>query len=785
MFLSEVPLGHLNEEMFEVISCYYPIDFHPSPNDPEAVTRQELANALCPCLCAIPEFGELCMVLLIEKLDSHLRLAKLDSLQLLTESCRTFKADSYAPFLRTLWTSIQREIFQKTDDELNMAAHKALSALVTKLSITVNTDQGFESFVKGILISIQTRIAESTTAIQFLQAVRVLLTTANAAKEACVIIAAAMIPAAMTFSDFNSSQRLQIGCLEFLGDLYAVAKHWDILHMIKEQIGAIPQHCLNAVSMPVKEFQIAGFKLLIKVINELQSDLVLPFVEVLIHNVQYSHESDLLSISVETVHVIARKYPELTMSLVVKGKCHLNSVLCEKKAVEKRLLLLSNLASIDDFTKIIIEEMLKVVTNSQDEAGLKCSVARVVEALSESISNSNLFSEHKVAQIESDHSLIDSVLAWIFREIQDISHDKLSHGYQLISHTMSSLPREKQQQMLCKHAPSVLEKCKQNEKYLFILESLYSSVDHSVFDDTFQIVLSTTLDFAVMSDNEIIRTKACGLCAHFLNKAEYGPKFELLYDELKKYLSMCPTNNQNLCTKLTLLYAWIAKALVMRGSDLFLFWLQKILVALSSPDYSRDAAEALHVIMTDSPDYLTPRHHCRVSLLYKQRMFQSFSKLAECFIVKEEIKESYMLSWAYILAKTPKTVLNDEVEKIVPLVIDSLVYGNKELLLVMVDILTYFVKTNSIVASSLQTVLPRLVKLSQYVESMDIRIKSLQCLYEIANCYRTIYLLPYKQDVLFDLAPALDDKKRLVRNTAVKARTRWFLIGAPGEAKEN
>lgn len=496
--------------------------------------------------------------------------------KLQTESCQTFKADSYAPFLRTLWTSIQREIFQKTDDELSLASHKALSALVTKLAVTVNTDQGFESFAKGILISIQTRIAESTTAEQFLQAVRVLLTTANAAKEACAIIAGAMIPAAITFSDFNSSQRLQIGCMAFLGDLYAIAKHWDILHLIKDQIRAIPQHCLSAVSMPVKEFQIAGFKLLIKVINELQSDLVLPFVEILIHNVQYCHDSDLLSISVETVHAIARKYPELTMNLVVKGKCDLDSVLGEKKAVEKRLLLLSNLASIDDFTTIIIEEMLKVVSESHEQNGLKCSAARVVEALSESISNSNLFSEHKVAQIESDHGLIESVLAWLIREIEDVPHDKLSHGLQLISHTISTLPSEKQQEMLCKHASSVLEKCKQNEKYLFILESLYGSVDHSVFDGTFRTVLSMTLELSLTSANEIIRTKACGLCAHFLNKAEYGPKFDLLYDTLKQYLSVCSTKNDDLCTNLTMLYAWITKALVMRGSNAFLFWLQKV-----------------------------------------------------------------------------------------------------------------------------------------------------------------------------------------------------------------
>lgn len=85
-FLSNIPLGHLVEEMFEVISCYYPIDFHPSPDDPAAVSRNDLAAVLCPCLCAIPEFAEHCLVLLIEKLDSNLRVAKIDSLMLLVSN---------------------------------------------------------------------------------------------------------------------------------------------------------------------------------------------------------------------------------------------------------------------------------------------------------------------------------------------------------------------------------------------------------------------------------------------------------------------------------------------------------------------------------------------------------------------------------------------------------------------------------------------------------------------------------------------------------------------------
>ena len=82
-FISVYSLRHLTEEMFEVFSCYFPIDFHPSPNDPQAITRDALAAKLSVCLCASPEFADFCFALALEKLDSDLSVAKLDSLRLL------------------------------------------------------------------------------------------------------------------------------------------------------------------------------------------------------------------------------------------------------------------------------------------------------------------------------------------------------------------------------------------------------------------------------------------------------------------------------------------------------------------------------------------------------------------------------------------------------------------------------------------------------------------------------------------------------------------------------
>lgn len=451
-----------------------------------------------------------------------------------------------------------------------MAAHEALSALVTKLSSTANTDLAFENFVKGILISIQTSIAESMTVAQFILATRVLLTVANASKESCIIITKSMIPASIAFYGFKTSTKLQITSLDFIGDLYDLAVHWEILNDVEKQVNEIPQHCLTAVSQPAREFQIAGFKTLMKVKNVLQTDLVLPFVEVLVHNIQHSQDNDLLQISIETVNVIARKFPEMIMTMVVKGKCDLDNLTEDKVALEKRLNLLSNLASIDDFTMIIIEQMLKVITSNDMEA------AKVVESLSSCMSVTSLYSDEKVTQIESDHGLIDSILTWLYKEIETRPHDGISHGFILISNTIGSLPAEKQVAILKKYTQDALDKCESNENYLSIIECLYISLHQSVYDDKFKDILTLSLKIALNSENELIRSKSCALIAHFLNKAEFGPNFELLYETFKGDLSACSRENEAICPKLILLYGWVTKALLMRGSDLFLFWLQKV-----------------------------------------------------------------------------------------------------------------------------------------------------------------------------------------------------------------
>ena len=57
--------------------------------------------------------------------------------------------------------------------------------------------------------------------------------------------------------------------------------------------------------------------------------------------------------------------------------------------------------------------------------------------------------------------------------------------------------------------------------------------------------------------------------------------------------------------------------------------------------------------------------------------------------------------------------------QIAPLVVDALEYDNKDLLLVMLEVLIHFVQAKNVtVAQSLQSILPRLINLTTYVKSM-------------------------------------------------------------------
>ena len=117
VIIHSMPLEPLEEDVFEAMACYFPIDFSPPPSAAATVSREDLISALRAGLTCHPSFTPFAVPLFLEKLDSDLDSAKLDanlSLVQLVES-GVLEPHHLAPFLQDIWSAYKKaSLFFKT-----------------------------------------------------------------------------------------------------------------------------------------------------------------------------------------------------------------------------------------------------------------------------------------------------------------------------------------------------------------------------------------------------------------------------------------------------------------------------------------------------------------------------------------------------------------------------------------------------------------------------------------------------------------------------------------------
>jgi len=79
------------------------------------------------------------------------------------------------------------------------------------------------------------------------------------------------------------------------------------------------------------------------------------------------------------------------------------------------------------------------------------------------------------------------------------------------------------------------------------------------------------------------------------------------------------------------------------------------------------------------------------------------------------------------------------------------------------------------IANHLKELIPQLLKISCDNRDARVRLISLQCISELSHLSVEL-ISPYMKSIVRGLKPVLDDKKRLVRKMAVKARNEWYVV---------
>ncbi|XP_056102056.1 MMS19 nucleotide excision repair protein homolog isoform X1 [Rhinichthys klamathensis goyatoka] len=190
-------LGKFVEELFEVTSCYFPIDFSPPPNDPHGITQEDLILSLRNVLTGTSRFAEFLLPLIIEKLDSDVQSAKVDSLLTLAACGLTYSHKELAEFLPGLWSSIRREVFQTASERVESAGLSALGALTSSLSRSVlssDSEDSLQVFLNLVLKDCQHHLCEPDLKLVW-PSTKLLQAAAGASYRASLIVSATVIPA--------------------------------------------------------------------------------------------------------------------------------------------------------------------------------------------------------------------------------------------------------------------------------------------------------------------------------------------------------------------------------------------------------------------------------------------------------------------------------------------------------------------------------------------------------------------------------------------------------------
>lgn len=84
-----------------------------------------------------------------------------------------------------------------------------------------------------------------------------------------------------------------------------------------------------------------------------------------------------------------------------------------------------------------------------------------------------------------------------------------------------------------------------------------------------------------------------------------------------------------------------------------------------------------------------------------------------------------------------------------------------------------------------EEILAKMFAMSTYENNMEMRLLALKCIDNLAVHLPPNRIIRFQRLVCKALDNCLADKKRLCRQTAVKARNRWFLLSTKSNENEN
>ncbi|XP_037996220.1 MMS19 nucleotide excision repair protein homolog isoform X1 [Motacilla alba alba] len=827
LIAKDYALGPFVEELFEVTSCYFPVDFTPPPNDPHGIQREDLILSLRAVLASTTQFAEFLLPLLIEKLDSELQSAKLDSLQTLTACCAIYGQKELQEFLPSLWSSLRREVFQTASEKIEtecLAALHALSACLSRSVLSSDSEDLLDSFLSSILEDCRHHLCEPDMKLVWPSA-KLLQAAAGASLRTYHRITHSVLPLLLEqyTKHTQSSQRRTI--LEMLLGFLELQQKWG--HVEEDESTLLSLQApvcsvvFSALLDPSVQLQLVGIKAL-NVLGSLQgflssSDLE-QVVDHLIRLALHEEDSQSSEAAMEAAGSLAPIYPKVFSGHMVprleeelqseREESYHSRHSLQQRCLQALAAVSTHTSIVKETVPILLQHLQKVqkgteARNTQDVISVCQSLHRVALQCQQDAEGCWYFHQTVVpcllamavqaAMPESTHTLPgkalleEEVLAAMIPVISaatthlspELAAQSVSHVVPLfLDGDVSFLP---QNSFPCSFQPFGDGECLEAQRRLVaLLMAFVCSLPRNVAIPQQEWLLRELLALSCSCNCSFTATTAAKCFAGLVNKHPAGQQLDeilqLAVNRMEPSLAEGPRRTQ----ALTLLL-WVTKALVLRYHPLSSCLTDKLLGLLGDTELGPATADGFSLLMAESPDVLHKGCHADVRIMFRQRFFtDNVPKLVQGFHgAGPDVKANYLKGLSHVLNHLPKPVLVTELPTLLSLLLEALSCSDRVVQLSTLSCLhPLLLEAPQIMSLHVDTLVTKFLNLTSS-PTMAVRIAALRCAHALTSLPTTV-LLPYKGRVIRALAKPLDDKKRLVRKEAVAARGEWFLLGSPG-----
>ncbi|BFZ01711.1 hypothetical protein BsWGS_04750 [Bradybaena similaris] len=807
---SNMHLGPFAEEMFEVLGCYFPIDFTPPVNDPHGITKEELILALRKCLAASAELAEYSVPLLLEKMTSDLQAARLDAFLTLVECAPVYGYQGLNAFLGSLTSSAKREVLMNLSPELTGAARNALKAVYSVVTSSTKVNTGNDDIVTTTLVDLYqdiTQYLQGSDVKKSCLAYSLLQSVASADSSALCTVATLCLSTLISQCTKEALPTEQQAYLKELKGFLEVFQLYqtkeNVIQVFKQHLSSLfllYENLLNKENNEVQSEAIGGITILISSRLDPTLEKCDAFLEYLVKQSVIDHDNILRSQLLTALNV-----------LVTENSC------LQSRAVDSLTELVkatsSPLATValvhvvtDDKSFVTVNEFLLSIISQDITSDKVAHIVSYTEALSQLLTrlsgdkacmslvvNESALPLLRIAvagmlkATEDDTDKCAAVMS-CFRDIFKVIGCSIDHSdsenlwNRLVKLLLEgdthciSLPGDLQTLQ-----PLKPESPWQQTRLIALLEGFVSAGEIRAMKDNHDAVFEAVFRLAVECEDAFSHLSACRCLAAMMNKAPIGSNIHWLLEPIVERLKSAIANSESLARRqrAVTLWVWLTKAMECRAHSATGILSSYLITLLSDPNIGSTVAQKVGLVVEDIADMFTARLKGNITPLYKQRFFTlNLQSLLDGYqqAQSKEIKKNYLVAISQITSNLPLQVMKPHFSKLVPLLLLCLDQpGNASHSQTLTTLCSAVVNAPDVVTQSVDSLIDHLLLLTKNDSSMKVRLSALKCLDSLA--YLPSYtIVTHQARVVKELADCLDDKKRLVRKQAAETRSAWILL---------